>query len=92
VTNPWIAAVCGVLSLFGSSLLTQTPAWRHQMQLADYMGIYDLPEELVGFSFTCPANTVRREHLKLEREGSPTPVEYQLSDVEGRASSLPQYD
>ncbi|MGB2821893.1 MAG: PA14 domain-containing protein, partial [Phycisphaerae bacterium] len=44
-------------------------------------GVYDFPEELVGFSFTCPPNAVRKEHLKLQREGSASPVEYQLSDV-----------
>ena len=77
----WIVAVCGVLLLSASGLTAQTPAWRHEMKLADYMEIYDFPEELVGFSFTCQANTVQKEHLKLQREGTPNPVEYQLSDV-----------
>jgi hypothetical protein len=77
----WITAVCGVLLLSASGLPAQTPAWRHEMKLADCLGIYDFPEELLGFSFTCPADTVRKEHLILQREGSLTPVEYQLSDV-----------
>lgn len=77
----WIAAVCGVVFLTSSTLHAQTVEWRHEMKLVDYMGIYDFPEELVSFPFTCPANAVRKEHLKLERAGDESPVEYQLSNV-----------
>jgi len=77
----WIAAACGVVFLTSSTLYAQTAGWRHEMKLVDYMGIYDFPEELVSFPFTCPANAVRKEHLKLEREGDESPAEYQLSNV-----------
>ena len=76
-----IAAICGMVLLTNSTLCAQKVGWRHEMKMVDYMGIYDFPEELVGFPFTCPANAVRKEHLKLEREGAESPVEYQLSNV-----------
>lgn len=77
----WIAAACGLVFLAGSVLNAQEPGWRHEMKIVDYMGIYDFPEELVSFPFTCPANTVQKEHLKLLRAGDESPVEYQLSNV-----------
>ena len=77
----WIAAVCGVVFLSSSTLPAQTAGWRHEMKLVDYMGVYDFPEELVSFPFTCPVHAVQKEHLKLERAGDESPVEYQLSNV-----------
>jgi hypothetical protein len=51
------------------------------MKLVDYMGVYDFPEELVSFPFTCPTNAVQKEHLNLQRAGDESPLEYQLSHV-----------
>ncbi len=81
MTKAWIAAVCGLVFLISSTLYAQTAGWRHEMKLNDYMGVYDFPEELVSFPFTCPSNAVQKEHLKLERAGDESPVEYQLSNV-----------
>ena len=77
----WIAAACGAVFLANGVLCAQTATWRHEMKLVDYMGIYDFPEELLSYEFTCPANTVRKEHLKLLRAGDAMPLDYQLSNV-----------
>ena len=79
--STWIAAACAWICLTASSLPAQTAAWRHEMKLVDYMGIYDFPEELVSFPFTCPINTVKKEHLRLECNGDKSLREYQLSNV-----------
>ena len=56
----WIVAACASVLLASSASHAQTAGWRHEMKLVDYMGIYDFPEQLVSFPFTCPANTVQR--------------------------------
>ena len=88
IKTTWIAAACGVILLTGSRLPAQTAAWRHEMKLVDYMGVYDFPEELVSFPFTCPPNAVQKEHLKLVRDENGPPVEYQLSNVVERGGYL----
>ncbi len=65
----WIAATCGVVFLSGSVLHAQTAPWRHEMKLVDYMGIYDFPEELISFPFTCPAQCGAERALEAPARG-----------------------
>ncbi|MBL7040000.1 MAG: hypothetical protein ISR77_15290 [Pirellulaceae bacterium] len=79
--NPWIATVCGLVFLVSNFSHAPAADWRHEMKLVDYMGVYDFPEELVSFSFTCPNRMVQKDHLQLQCEGRESPLVYQLSNV-----------
>ena len=57
------------------------PGWTVRFRLKDYLQEYVFPEELISYRITCPPNTIRKENLRLVREGDATPLPYQLSDV-----------
>ena len=55
--------------------------WNTTMVIKDELGIYDFPEDLVTYSFTCPPGTVVKENLKLSQYGTDIPLDYQLSEI-----------
>jgi hypothetical protein len=55
--------------------------WSYNMSIEENLQIYDFPEELLSYYITFPADTIKKEHLKLLQSGVDQPLEYQLSDV-----------
>ncbi|GAA3407421.1 Ig-like domain-containing protein [Paenibacillus hodogayensis] len=54
--------------------------WSRVFVLRDYMDLYDFPEELLSYPLVFPANTVKKNGLKLTADDG-TPVEYELADA-----------
>ena len=62
--STWIAAACAWICLTTSRLPAQTAAWRHEIKLVDYMGVYDFPEEQLSYPLEIPAG-IKPDSLQL---------------------------
>ncbi|WP_110841118.1 Ig-like domain-containing protein [Paenibacillus flagellatus] len=61
--------------------------WSRTFVLRDYMDVYEFPEELLDYPLVFPADTVKKNGLKLT-DSSGTPVEHELADVEENAQGF----
>jgi hypothetical protein len=70
--------------LYEAALAASAAApWKKDFALADWMRLYDFPEELLHYAVEFPAGTVRRSSLKLLalHDDKARPVPFQLSDA-----------
>ncbi|MFC5701964.1 PA14 domain-containing protein [Cohnella faecalis] len=66
---------------YSEEITVRGAGWQNNFNIKDAIGIYDFPEQLIGYPLDFAGQNVTPAHIRLRQYGQSTPLIYQLSDV-----------